>query len=125
MKGVAEICGVAESKGVGDILDRHFRIAQIFHRDVGSQLIHQFTKGRSLFTQLAAQRTGRDTQSRRDIFETGVPSNGRQQQFAHFSSDADPVRQFVLEVVAQAKDGRVGNFITKMRRTVQPCRIEE
>jgi hypothetical protein len=41
VKCAAKSGGLAESKGIGNVLDSHHRIAKIFDRDVHSQFIKQ------------------------------------------------------------------------------------
>src|SRR5271166_3482625 len=47
-KRVAKIRRLAEAQGMGDIIDRHLSIAQIFYRHLGPQLVEEIPK-RSLF----------------------------------------------------------------------------
>ena len=52
-KRVAKIRGLAEPERVGDVVDRHLRVAQIFDRDFRSQLVEDVAKRSLLLLQFA------------------------------------------------------------------------
>src|ERR1700675_3266961 len=122
-KGVAEIRGLAETQRMRDVVDRHFRIAQVFYRNFRAQLIEQFTKRRILQAQFAAQRSDRRVEVGGDVVQARVSAKRGKQKLPHLSRDADPMLQLVLKVLAEAENRRIGYFIAELRRAIQPAHV--
>src|SRR5271165_7447437 len=61
---------------------------------------------------------------RRDMLQAGVASQGREQKGAHFSCDADPVLQSIVQVIAKSEDRRISDFVAELRGAIKPVRIK-
>src|SRR5271165_1752624 len=79
-KRVAKIRRLAEAQGVGDILDRHLSIAEIFYRHLGPQLVEEVAERRVFVAQFASERAHRDAEMCGDVLQAGVSSQGREQK---------------------------------------------
>ena len=103
VESVAKIRRFAESQSLRDVIDRHLRIAQIFYRHLGPQLVEEIAKRSPFVAQLPTKRAHRDAEMHRGVIQAGVPSQCREQIGAHFSGDADPVLQSIVQVSQRAR----------------------
>ena len=123
-KSMAKIRCLAETQSVRDIIDRHLRIAQIFYRHLGPQLVEEIAKRSVFVAQFATKRAHRDAEMRGDVVQAGVSSQCREQKGAHLSGDADPVLQSIVQVIAKSEDRRISDFVAELRGAVQPVRVK-
>jgi hypothetical protein len=79
-----EVCRIAEAEGQRDIVVGQRRVAEIFQRNLGSELVVQPAKGKALLTQLAPQRPVIDAELLRDGLESRRVGDVAQQDGANF-----------------------------------------
>src|SRR5208282_365450 len=123
-KRVAKVRRFAEAEGMADIIDRHLSIAQILYRHLGPQLVDEVAERRVFVAQFSPERAHRDAEMRRDVLQAGVASQGREQIGAHFSCDADPVLQSIVQVITKSEDRRISDFVAELRGAIKPVRIK-
>src|SRR5271166_2788049 len=124
-KSVAKIRRFAETEGMRNILDRHLCIAQVFDGHLGSQLVEEIAKRSPFVAQLPTKRPHRDAEMRRGVIQARVPSQCREQIGAHFSRNANPVLQSIVQVVAKSENRRISDFVAKLRGAIEPSRVIE
>lgn len=122
---MAKIRCLAETQSVRDIVNRHLRIAQIFCRHLGPELVEEVTERRVFVAQFPSQRAHRDAKMRGDMVQSGVSPQGREQKRPHLARHADPVLQPIVQVIAKSEDRGISNFVAELRGAVQPCRINQ
>lgn len=112
-KSVAKIRCFAETQSLRNVIDGHLRIAQIFYRHLGPQLIEEVSK-RSLFVaQFATRRPHQDAEMRCDVVKAGVATQRREQIGPHLSREARPVLQSIVQVIAKSDNQREGDLVAK------------
>ena len=124
-KSVAKIRRFAEAEGVGDIIDRHLSVAQIFYRHLGPQLVEQAAERCVFIAQFAPERADRDAEMCGDVLQAGVSPQCREQKGPHHPCHADPVLQSIVQDIAKSDDRRVSDFVAELRGAVQPRRINQ